>query len=914
MVKNKKEEEIEDEDFEIDFSGIKNFFKGKKKDKKIKKKLKNEDDDDFELDFSGIKNWYIKNKKFTYPLTTILLILTVCFFTQLVRVNNIPNLEGKNLIELDSYVFARYAYYIINSSLPEIDTLRYYPTGFETNRELLAPSYTVALYYKISQWMGSTLSATDIAIIYPVISIVIAMIFFFLFVKNLFNQKIAFVASLILAFLPGFLLRTSAGFVDKESVAMIFFFGFLYFISKTIKQEKIINYIIYCLFSGLFLMGSIWSWGGANIILIPLGLAFVISIFFNISKRKNSILYATLTLSAVLFSFISPRYGTGINILQSFMFFLFPIAFLLNVFYYEVYPKISKYFLKYKPNKLSTHFYIMFIGILFLFLLSLIYPGVSFYKKIGDFIEFNFLTPSGGDAFSRSVSENQHPYFISSNGVDWWSGLNYLFYTMIIGSFFLFYNMFKQFPKYKLTYALVYVAIVLVFLFSRFSDSQEYSSFNNFFSTRIFGLELHYVVLSIFLLYSLFFLYKNLKKVTEFSKIKLEYLWLFLWFFLSIVVARGAVRLIFMVCPVAAILSGYAFEALSKQLNKITKSMKISYIIISLIFILILFYNFNISYNSNKNFYSSVTHEWNDATDWMLANTTEESVFTHWWDYGYWVQGMGNRATTLDGGNYDVVLDHLIGRYLFASRIYQNGTYNMSEPATYLTKDSGSPDYFLILDDDVLKFVQMGRIGKRPVYYTVGTFSEEIDNQLGLENATLFPKLITFNSIYGAYPIQEDFIYNNFIFKKDSTYILSIIYPYNPNSKNIGTPYAYVYNQYIQNQAIILPFNGQCFVNTGCITNRNDGVREYPLLLQDGVVLITENASDNLFTYLYLLNMSVPGFSLAYDNERPLGIQGITSQSLTDIKIYNINYTELEPFILNETLPNYWTTPGDAFW
>ncbi|MDD4354249.1 MAG: hypothetical protein PHN56_07395, partial [Candidatus Nanoarchaeia archaeon] len=302
------------------------------------------------------------------------------------------------------------------------------------------------------------------------------------------------------------------------------------------------------------------------------------------------------------------------------------------------------------------------------------------------------------------------------------------------------------------------------------------------------------------------------------------------------------------------------------------------------------------------------------ATDWMLTNTTEDSVFTHWWDYGYWVQGMGNRATTLDGGNYDVELDHLIGRYLFATRIYKNGTYDMSEPATYLTNQSGSPDYFLILDDDVLKFVQMGRIGKRPVYYTVGTFSEELDNSLNLENSTFFPKLLIFNSIYGAYPVQEDFVYNNFIFKSESTYVLSIIYPFNPTSQLLGKPYAYIYNPYIQNQAVILPFNGQCFVNEGCITYRTDGVKEYPLLLQDGVVLITENASDNLFTYLYLLNMSVPGFKLAYDNERPLGVQGMVSQSLTDIKIYNINYTELEPFILNETLPSYWYTSGDAFW
>jgi hypothetical protein len=162
--------------------------------------------------------------------------------------------------------------------------------------------------------------------------------------------------------------------------------------------------------------------------------------------------------------------------------------------------------------------------------------------------------------------------------------------------------------------------------------------------------------------------------------------------------------------------------------------------------------------------------------------------------------------------------------------------------------------------------------------------------------------------------VQEDFVYNNFIFKKESTYIVAIIYPYNPSNGTISSPYAYIYNPYITNNYIILPFNGQCVLNEGCFTYRTNSVREYPLLLKDGVVLITENASDNLFTYLYLLNMSVPGFEIAYDNERPLTVQGMVNSGLTDIKIYKINYTELEPWILDEKLPDYWSVSGDAFW
>ncbi|MDD5053840.1 MAG: STT3 domain-containing protein [Candidatus Nanoarchaeia archaeon] len=884
----------------------------KKKKAKNAKKAKDDEDDDFELDFSGVKNWLVKKKKYTYPLSIILLISIVCFFAWNVRTQSAANLQGKFLLGLDPYFFLRYAKDIVSNEYTETDIMRFYPTGFQRNLELPSPSFGTAIYYKALNFLGFNLSVTETGILFPAISTIFAMIFFFLFVKEVFkSNKIAFVSSMLLSVVPGFLFRTSAGFLDKESIAMVFFFGLMFFMQRAFNQKIILKKAFYGLLSGIFLMGSALSWGGANILLIPMGISFVFLIFFKISKRSDSIIYLILTLFSFSVSLITPRYGVGIDVLEHYMFLLIPISLFLNIYCHEIYPKISKYLIKYKPQNLPEHFYMLAVAIIIIFIVSPIFPGIDFYQRIFAFIQEQ-LNPVG-DAFSRSVSENQPPYFISLQSNDWWSALNFIFFTMIIGSFFLFYEMLKKFPKQRLVFSIIYALIIMAFIFSRFSDSQEYATFNSFFEMRILGIELHYIILSLFLIYSAYFIYKNRERMDDFSEIKFEYLFLFILFFLSIVVSRGSIRLIFMVCPSAAILSGYAFEKLSVQASKIIKSSNISYFLIGAIFLLIFFHNYNISFNSNKNFYSSFTTEWDEAMQWVRENTANDSVFTHWWDYGYWVQTMGERATTLDGGNYYVQRNHLTGRYLFASRIYQNGAYNMTEPATHLIHDFAEPDYFLIIDDDVLKFVQMGRIGKRPVHYSVGGFSEEIENP-GIDNATLFPKLLFFDSIYGAFPVQEDFVYNNFIFKKESTFVLAIIYPFNPEEYAFGNPYAYIYNQYIPDQRIVIPFNGQCFFGEGCFTHRSDGVREYPLLLQDGVVLITENASDNLFTYLYLLNMSVPGFEIAYDNERALTVQGMASQSLTDIKIYKINYDELGKWALDEGLPEYWSYPGDAIW
>ncbi len=47
---------------------------------------------------------------------------------------------------------------------------------------------------------------------------------------------------------------------------------------------------------------------------------------------------------------------------------------------------------------------------------------------------------------------------------------------------------------------------------------------------------------------------------------------------------------------------------------------------------------------------------------WVRENTSQNAVFAHWWDYGYWLQSIGERATVLDGGNVMGYWNHLMGR------------------------------------------------------------------------------------------------------------------------------------------------------------------------------------------------------------------------------------------------------------
>lgn len=55
--------------------------------------------------------------------------------------------------------------------------------------------------------------------------------------------------------------------------------------------------------------------------------------------------------------------------------------------------------------------------------------------------------------------------------------------------------------------------------------------------------------------------------------------------------------------------------------------------------------------------YQISTSDWLDALDWIKNNTAEDAVIGSWWDYGYWIQTKGERASLADNST---LIDHVI--------------------------------------------------------------------------------------------------------------------------------------------------------------------------------------------------------------------------------------------------------------
>ena len=58
------------------------------------------------------------------------------------------------------------------------------------------------------------------------------------------------------------------------------------------------------------------------------------------------------------------------------------------------------------------------------------------------------------------------------------------------------------------------------------------------------------------------------------------------------------------------------------------------------------------------------TTDWLDSMEWLKNNTPKDAVVAAWWDYGYWIQTMGERATLADNSTISTAKIENIARML----------------------------------------------------------------------------------------------------------------------------------------------------------------------------------------------------------------------------------------------------------
>ncbi len=858
-------------------------------------------DDDIEIDLQKFVSFVKDNKKILL-FAMLLLIIIGGFYS---RTRNIENLEQGPFMASpdDPYFFLRYSTIIAEEGeLPEIDNLRYHPDGFDTRRENNFINYLAGYSLRFVRNFNPDATAFTIAYYLPPLLFIISLPIFFLFVKELFDdKKLAVFATGFYAFLMPMIYRTLAGNLAKEPIFMVFAFAAFYFFVKAYKEEDAKDKKILYIFSALAGVSTgLAAFGSGYFIYIMIFIsAFIIFevILDKMNKDKLIGFGMFVLLSIITTSLLTTKYGgfTGFYQQLQFQIPLAALVFGISSLMFQYFKPLEK--LKNKLEMIPSGLLYCILALILIFIGAILIFGVGgFTEKVVSYAEI-LGTPLARDAMSRSVSENQPPTFVGA-GRSWWQsfGISFsilgapitigVFVIMFsIGAVILFNKIFKGYKHSKyLTAAFILLSIALLF--------ENYSPDPSNWINVLFSFKWLYI--GIFGAAFLGFLYVNKDK--GFEKINSIHLFIITAYIISIISANSALRLFFIMCIPAAILSAYFLIWCEKYLKEKFEGKNLELIPTILAVILIIFMIFSVSRSVSH--MSSNFSQWHESMDWVSENTGEEAIMTHWWDYGYMVHARAGRRTIGDPGNVDRQRNYDIGGHVF-------NAYNYSEILRFTDKYelTGEEAYFVVPSEDIPKFIQISRLGSvneetsgREVYFSVYGMHDPqrniIPNQL--RDYDEFSHMLILEPITGPSQVLEDFRINNRVYDGEATHILNYIQPISQDTGETGPLLAQIYDARTGRQET-LPVNCLCEKEQGCFDVREDGIPVCVLTVQNGLINIPNKSRDILFTQLFILDRheEIEGFEKVYDNNLPLNMNTAMGGGPL-IRIYRYNWDALQ--------------------
>jgi len=821
----------------------------------------------------------------------------------LIRIKPLAHLKdittGKFIpLALDPFIFLRYAQEIVTTgSLSAVDALRYVPFGYTQIGEFGVLTHVIAGLYKFLHFFNSSMTLDLAHVLYPPIFFCLSLIFFYLLVRRLFDFRVGLLATAFLVVLPSYLYRTLAGFSDKESLAMFLMFAVMYFYVRAWQEKTMKRALVFAFISGVLsgLMGL--TWGGVSSLFLIFGGFALVGLVLNIFSDKDFAVYSVwlVTTMLILKTFFGERYTLAILLLSvtsGLMFF----AFLVGVVRHIIQKK-DPWKVKQKiHNKIPLGIFSALVsGVLGIFLVTVIEGFQSVFGKISSVI-LNLLEPFGFTRWNLTVAESHQPYI-----ADWigqW-GWMYMF-LLLLGSVFVVYHLLKK-TKIQLKGTIGYALFILAFIFSRFRAGTILDGVNTFSKTLYLGSLVLFILCGSILYWRSYRKDKELYQSVKYFNHNL--IFLLLWFVVLTVAARGAIRLLHVYSPVTTILVAYAIVCIFDLIRKIEKK----HLRIIGYFLLIFCLFMPTIQGSLTNLHARVNNQaaatgpsygpqWQYAMQWVRENTDEDAVFAHWWDYGYWVQTGGQRATLTDGGNAGgYALNYFMGRHVITGQSEEEALeYLYARNATHL----------LMISDEIGKYPAFSSIGSDVDYDRYGwipTYQLDLSRTQERRDDILF--------VYtGGTALDEDIVFNGVLLPKQQAAIGGFFVPVvlqEDGQAVIGQPTAImVYNgqQYEVplNCAFVegkeYQFSDDGFDACLMIIPRINGDQQESL---GSALYISPKIRKTLFTQLFLFDTHSEAFEPIYtvnSNLQNHPLMVYNGRLIGPLKIWELHYPDnLEP-------------------
>ena len=861
---------------------------------------------------------FLKQKKVTNVII-ILIFLTVLIWGSSIRLQNLPLLidqtSGEYIpLALDPFYFLRVAETIVDNGgvLPTIDSMRYPSLGIPFTNEL-TPRAVVFMYQTANLFGDYSLRYIDV--ISPVIFFALGLIVFFFLVYVLTNSKgIALLSSSFLAFVPPYLYRTMAGFSDHEAIGMFAFFSvmLIYVLAiKYLEKERvgIIKVSLLAIVTAFLTIITLVSWGGVGafvFMIIPFSFLLIWIIKFKKENETKLSQYLSFYITWVVFTFIFGfifnysfsvilgRFTNSSGIIGAFVFGFIIVDSIL----YLIITKGS--LVKETLKKYRVIFSVL--GTIVLGTLLLFLAGKNIFQIILS-IWAVLMQPFGTERIVLTVAENAQPFL-----VDWIGQIgSILFWMSFFGMVIIGVELGKKIlsKKGKITFSIIWILLISGILFSKYAPGSIFNG-DNFISKGIYLLGV-----IIFLIYGI--------KIYLEDEIKLDSTLIVLASFMliSVISVKSASRIFFLIVPFACISASFLIFKI-KDYTKNNKDELKKWLSVILLILLIagslqvLYKSYNIIDVQATYTGPSANAQWQQAMSWARDNTPKESVFVHWWDYGYWVQYLGERSTITDGGHGNAFWDHLIGRYLLTSP---------SPKAALSFMKAQDVSYLLIDQTDLGKYPAYSKIAGDEDYDSFSIISlGVVDHRQTTETADTITRIYNIGGIVDEDIIfksngKETFIpgpsYNEIGQADFKAYIIAIrtsivnqefqqpegIFIY--GNEQITIPLRYLYFQ-----GKIIDFESGLDSIAYLFDQVNQNSNRVNVDPYGAVIYLSPKVSKSLFAQLYLLNDvfgNYPTIKLAH-NELDVVVQSLRSQGVRigdfvyfngfrgSIKIWEINY------------------------
>jgi len=616
----------------------------------------------------------------------------------LIRIQSLPSLQDRYLLGTDAYRLVRQSRVILEKGkLPKRDMMRAAPLGKDNSQQFTLYPYALAYAFRVLKPIIPGLTLDRVAILYPVLTFIPILIFFFLLARHLTDAITALYACIALSVAHGFIFRTMAGFADRDAFTILMFLLSLYLFCRSQRARTLLWEGCFAFLSGITtgLMGL--SWAGVGLLTT---IIFIWNLIYLLTDRFTSrhyLLYCLWYLPAM--GFMLPHPGFHNHLSEPFVWLAIGLPSYLFVVATLYWALRDSTVLDRLPlgGRLPPGWYLIGVISFFGILLSIPILGPDWLWGRMVILKDHFFHPLGRNRVMSSIAEMRSSYF-----TDWWEGFGLFFFLSIAGAMLLLYRIFCESSLNAW-----YVLCGFMFLMGGVIYSRLFPHVVlNGKTVASDFLYLGAVILFVLLVGGLYLrgYHRSGAKEKNPSSMDGNSLLLLIWFVWGLILTRSAIRFGFFFTPIASITGAFFIVQLSRRilpsryhrlpllsvatgvviLQLFLRERDSPYLLIGLTVMgLSLLWTFKAEVRWRmgrlvgwafvvvmtlaslagipgydglagrglahaQRVVPLVAPEWREAFNWMRDNTPSDSVIAAWWDYGSWINYLAERATVID--------------------------------------------------------------------------------------------------------------------------------------------------------------------------------------------------------------------------------------------------------------------------